>query len=73
MTKYVASGAVEAARASLEAHETNGTRVPRMVGFKGTARQHTKTVEEMAAASTSLKGQADELMRAVAVFEHTER
>ncbi len=51
------------------------------VGQVGTAvsdmdratQQNAALVEEMAAASTSLKGQADELMRAVAVFEHTER
>ena len=50
LPQYVASGAVAAAEASLAAHEANGTRVARMVGFKGTARQHTKSVEEMAAA-----------------------
>ena len=38
------------AKARLEAHEQNGTRVHRMVGFQGTARLHTKTVEEMSAA-----------------------
>jgi alpha-galactosidase len=50
LPQYVASGAVAAAQAELEAQTANGTRVHRMVGFKGTARQHTKTVEEMAAA-----------------------
>ena len=50
LPQYVASGAVDAAQAELEAQTANGTRVHRMVGFKGTARQHTKTVEEMAAA-----------------------
>src|SRR6185295_8587642 len=42
--------AIEGARQRLAAHEQNGTRVHRMVGFQGTARLHTKSVEEMMAA-----------------------
>jgi alpha-galactosidase len=49
LPQYQASGAIAAASASLAAHEANSTRVHRMIGFKGTARQHTKTVEEMSA------------------------
>jgi|GEM_PF-2788916 len=51
------------------------------VGQVGTAvgdmdratQQNAALVEEMAAASSSLKGQADELMRAVSTFERTGR
>ena len=49
LPQYVASGAVEAAKEALDAHEAAGTRVKRMEGFKGMARLHTKSVEEMAA------------------------
>jgi len=58
LPQYVASGAVAAAQASLDAHEANGTRVPRMVGFKGTARQHTKTVAEMQAKANEARANA---------------
>ena len=50
LPQYRANGSVDAAAARLAEAEANGTRVPRMVGFQGSARLHTKTVEEMAAA-----------------------
>ncbi len=43
------AAAIPAAQARLAEHEANGTRVKTMEGFQGMARQHTKTVEEMAA------------------------
>ena len=43
------SAAIPAAKARLEAHIANGTRVKTMEGFEGMARLHTKTVEEMSA------------------------
>lgn len=46
------------ARARLDAHEKNGTRVHRMKGFQGAARQHTKTVEEMAQAKEEARQNA---------------
>ena len=49
LPQYQASGAIDAAKAELAAQEANGTRVHRMVGFQGTVRLHTKTVEEMTA------------------------
>lgn len=58
LPQYVASGAVDAAKASLAAHEAAGTRVQRMVGFQGTARLHTKTVEEMQAAKDEARANA---------------
>ena len=48
LPQYVA--AIPAAKARLEAHVANGTRVKTMEGFEGMARLHTKTVEEMATA-----------------------
>jgi alpha-galactosidase len=47
------------AKARLNAHERNGTRVKRMEGFEGTARLHTKTVEEMAAQREEGRANAD--------------
>ena len=47
LPQYVATGAIEAAKASLAKHERDGTRVKTMDGFKGMARLETKTVEEM--------------------------
>jgi alpha-galactosidase len=46
------------AKARLEAHERNGTRVKTMDGFQGTARLHTKTVEEMAQAKEEARKNA---------------
>ena len=43
------SAAIPAAKARLETHIANGTRVKTMEGFEGMARLHTKTVEEMSA------------------------
>jgi len=39
---------IDAAKARLAQHEANGTRVKLREGWQGAARQHTKTVEEMA-------------------------
>jgi alpha-galactosidase len=58
LPQYVASGAVEAARANLAAHEANGTRVALRTDFHGAARQHTKTVEEMQAAKEEARANA---------------
>jgi alpha-galactosidase len=49
---------VPKAKARLEAHEQNGTRVHRMVGFQGTARLHTKSVEEMMAQQEQARANA---------------
>jgi len=46
------------AKARLEEHERNGTRVKRMEGFRGMARLHTKTVEEMAAQKEEARANA---------------
>jgi alpha-galactosidase len=46
------------AKARLGAHEQNGTRVHRMIGFQGTARLHTKSVEEMMAAREDARANA---------------
>lgn len=48
LPQYAAS--IDDARARLAAHEADGTRVKTMDGFQGMARQHTKSVEEMAQA-----------------------
>jgi alpha-galactosidase len=58
LPQYRASGAVEKAAADLAAAEANGTRVHRMTDFQGAARQHTKTVEEMAAAKEEARKNA---------------
>jgi alpha-galactosidase len=58
LPQYRATGAIAAAEASLAAHDANGTRVHRMVGFQGTARLHTKSVEEMAAAREEARANA---------------
>jgi alpha-galactosidase len=47
LPQYVANGSVDAAKARLEAAESDGTRVKLML-TQGAARLHTKTVEEMA-------------------------
>jgi alpha-galactosidase len=49
LPQYRANGSIEAAKSRLAEAEANGTRVKTMEGFQGTARLHTKTVEEMAA------------------------
>ena len=41
------SASIPSARARLEDHDRQGTRVKTMEGFQGMARLHTKTVEEM--------------------------
>ncbi len=50
LPQYQAKGEIAKAKARLEEAERNGTRVKTLEGFKGMARLHTKTVEEMAAA-----------------------
>jgi len=49
---------IPAAQARLDAAVANGTRVHRMEGYQGAARQHTKTVEEMAAAKDEARKNA---------------
>lgn len=49
LPQYVGNGSIEAAKARLAEAVANGTRVQTMEGFKGVARLHTKSVEEMAA------------------------
>jgi alpha-galactosidase len=58
LPQYRASGAVEAAQASLASHVANGTRVKTMEGFKGVARIETKTVEEMQAHAAESRANA---------------
>jgi alpha-galactosidase len=52
------ASAVPLAKARLEAHVANGTRVKTLQDFKGMARLHTKTVEEMAAAKEEARRNA---------------
>ncbi|MCB0083194.1 MAG: hypothetical protein KDE47_19770, partial [Caldilineaceae bacterium] len=42
------AGEIDAAKARLAQHEANGTRVKLREGWQGAARQHTKSVEELA-------------------------
>ncbi|MBC8142698.1 MAG: alpha-glucosidase/alpha-galactosidase [Armatimonadetes bacterium] len=58
LPQYVASGAIDAAKAELAHHEASGTRVKTMDGFEGSARIHTKTVEEMTAAKEEARANA---------------
>lgn len=58
LPQYVANGSVDAAKASLTAHEANNTRVKTMVGFKGMARLETKSVEEMQARAAEARANA---------------
>jgi alpha-galactosidase len=58
LPQYVASGAIDAAKATLAKHEADGTRVKTMDGFQGMARLHTKTVEEMTAAKEEARANA---------------
>lgn len=58
LPQYRATGAIEKAAADLATAEANGTRVPRMTGYEGAARQHTKTVDEMAAAKEEARKNA---------------
>ena len=53
------SAAIPAAKARLEAHIANGTRVKTMEGFEGMARLHTKTVEEMSAQKEEARKNAE--------------
>jgi alpha-galactosidase len=46
------------AKSRLDSHERNGTRVKLMEGFRGMARLHTKTVEEMAAQKEEARANA---------------
>ena len=46
------------AKQRLEEAVRNGTRVPLMEGFQGAARQHTKSVEEMAQAKEEARANA---------------
>ena len=56
LPQYAAS--IPLAKARLEAHEADGTRVKTMEGFAGMARLHTKTVEEMAAQKEEARNNA---------------
>ena len=49
LPQYRANGSIDGARQRLADHEAQGTRVKTLTDFKGVARLHTKTVEEMAA------------------------
>jgi len=58
LPQYRANGSVEAAEARLTAATADGTRVKTMEGFQGMARQHTKSVEEMAVAREEARANA---------------